>query len=234
MQREIPILFSAPMVLAILEDRKDRTRRMSRLDAVNVAPDEWRYAGLDADGVHHLFDHRSGASVRVRCPYGVPGDLLWVRETWGLDWSEGYAIDLAVTYRADGEQRFAPKDAYAAFENLRRGQWRPSIHMPRWASRISREVTGVRVERLQDITVNDIQAEGLKVLLDDLDGEDGHVDGDWLSDLLGSDVWRGMSLPPLLAWRRLWESINGEASWNANPWVWVVEFKHTERKAVAA
>lgn len=124
------------------------------------------------------------------CPYGKPGDRLWVREAWrlreiGEDWSRDCGTGVA--YRATDPDGRAEK-------------WRSSLHMPRWASRITLEVTGVRVERLQDISHDDACAEGI-------------------------ESTRGGALACIERYRRLWESINGPGSWDANPWVWAVSFK---------
>jgi len=172
---ERPILFSAPMVRALLAGTKTQTRRALRdgtwwtpeHGVIRMAP-----AGLACTGFAH-----------VACPYGKPGNRLWVRETWAQH-------GLRAVYRADGDER--PTGA---------GAWRPSIHMPRKLSRITLEVTGVRVERLQDISTSDCWAEGIPSSPD---------------------------VDPLHEYRDLWESINGTGSWDANPWVWVVEFKRLE------
>jgi hypothetical protein len=130
------------------------------------------------------------------CPYGQPEDRLWVRERWAY---HPDFPDLArrAIYRADPE---CEHDA---------DRWRPSIHMPRWASRISLEITGVRVERLQSISERDSRAEGVTI-------EPHHSRG----------YCAGEFLPPeMRAYRDLWETINGPGSWEANPWVWVIEFR---------
>jgi hypothetical protein len=148
-----------------------------------------------------------------RCPYGKPGDTLWVRETWYDDnskrWGRGGPVprptrpDDDIYYRANGE-------AHLQFEQLDAGGfcWRPSIHMPRWASRLSLRVTSVRIERLQDITEDDARAEGCVVRT--------YRDG------------RGHE-PATLDFLRLWDAINGKrASWASNPWVWVIGFKRAD------
>ena len=136
------------------------------------------------------------------CPYGQPGDRLWVREAW-REWS-----DAAWHYAADGmvlpKQRdrdlaaFLAQRAPFTWESYR---WRPSIHMPRAASRITLEIAGVRVERLKAISTADCWAEGIPASPD---------------------------VNPAHEYRDLWESINGPGSWDVNPWVWVVEFKRVE------
>jgi len=173
--KERPILFSGPMVRAILEGRKTQTRRV-------VKPQPAHIPGI---GTVLNIDTITGRA----CPYGNPGDRLWVREAWAhRRWMLGDASPNPTTvYRADGE------DLKGC------ARWRPSIHMPRWASRIALEVVSVRVERLQDISEEDAKAEGI----------------DWVIGY--------RSRIPLFS--ALWERINGLGSWNANHWVWVVEFK---------
>jgi len=185
--KERPILFSGPMVRAILEGRKTQTRRV-------VKPQP----GCDPRDDEHL--------DMGRCPYGQPGDRLWVREAWHTD-----ERDLEYA-RAKHEDAMSDSPIYyrADPENDNAGcTWRPSIHMPRWASRITLEITRVRVERLQEISEKDAIAEGADPYLHPVHpGREGlrHVDG----------------------FRSLWESINGPGSWDANPWVWVIEFKRVE------
>jgi hypothetical protein len=207
--KERPILFSAPMVRAVLEGRKTQTRRVvkPRRDpdfGCELSPGE--IAGEIRDGHYAL------------CPHGVPGDRLWVREAFsgkhdydaghdGKPWppSVWFQND-PIWYWADGRPEH--------------GDWtrpRPSIHMPRWASRIALEVTGVRVERLQDISETDAKAEGIEF--------------DPRLDPCGPCKWRHYGkpntglYPPQASFETLWSSINGADSWAADPWVWVVEFR---------
>lgn len=183
-----PILFSAPMVRAILSGTKTQTRRAVKDRHIDAAPPACFFQWL-----------------RERCTYGKPGDRLWVRETWQAFFDDEVPADRPrgprhtmgiparpdrksfVFYRADGPGP-VHRDGYAA-------RWMPSIHMPRKYSRITLEVTGVRVERLQDISHADAMAEGMA--LDDA----------------------------IYDYSRLWEQINGTGSWDANPWVWVIEFQ---------
>ncbi len=174
--KERPILFSAPMVRAILDGSKTQTRRVVKLQTPKAAS----ISDFCVDGI------RVG-----RCPYGQPGDRLWVREAWA-------DCDKLVRY-------YATDDVHP----LRKK--RPSIHMPRWASRITLEVTGVRVERLQDISFSDARAEGIVV----------QPDGGW--GLADSTHYHFTD--PRVSYWSLWEAINGPGSVDANPWVWVVEYK---------
>lgn len=170
--KERPILFSAPMVRAILDGRKTQTRRVVKLRNGQYMPPSEK---ADINGWRQMLRN---------CPYGQPGDRLWVRETHfdAKRLNEG-----RILYRADGD--------------VSRFGWTPSIHMPRSASRITLEVTGVRVERLQDISEADAVAEGV--------------------------VWE-QGQTAINVFETLWESINGAGSWDANPWVWVVEFKRAK------
>lgn len=201
--KERPILFSGPMVKAILDGRKTQTRRV-----VKHKNDWYMEGGMSWPEFESYVYAEDG--IKVPCPYGQPGDRLWVRETWA---------PLAVSskgayYRADIEE---PKS----------GAWKPSIHMPRWASRITLEITGIRVERLQEIGRDDAFAEGLSAItkdgklikygITDRDGLPGNDDYGW--------HWSKFEVDARLAYRKLWESINGPGSWDANPLVWVVEFR---------
>lgn len=189
--RERPILFSAPMVRAILEGRKTQTRRVVKPQPAGA----WAAPG------------------RRACPYGQAGDRLWVRETWGTH-DQGFDTaeeSTVVVYRADVD-RPEPK------------RWRPSIHMPRVASRITLEVTGVRVERLHQLSEADALAEGIHRI----DIGSGYEPRYSAAPRSWADAVEGdpdVQLTASAAFRELWESINGLRSWLANPWVWVVEFK---------
>lgn len=204
--KERPILFSGPMVRAILDGRKTQTRRMMK----HQPP--VRSLGFSRSKVVHEF---SICGRDHRCPYGKPGDRLWVRETWQAlaDFGHGHRIatkeDIAAgnasfRYRATDETGWIPPLA-----------WRPSIHMPRWASRITLEIVNVRVERLQDISEGDSEAEGTATWIET------RRQLDQVKGVLSETYYRDQ-------FRELWQSINGPESWNANPWVWVVEFRKME------
>ena len=171
-----PILFSAPMVRALLEGRKTQTRRIvkTRKKLVNRGFSQIQYGAICSEQPH-------------QCPYGQPGDLLWVRETW----ADMQCEPPVAVYRADGERPITM-------------QWKPSIHMPRLLSRLTLEITGMRVERLQDISAIDASAEGI------FTPEIGYAN-------LGERA-------PILQYARLWEEINGAGAWDKNPFVWVLEF----------
>jgi hypothetical protein len=191
--KERPILFSAPMVRAILDGRKSQTRRAVRhaLDHECAHPPTF----FDQGGSWACSHCGHGWDERFRCPYGAPGDRLWVRESGCFfRHPEGNTV---CAYRAHWDRTDQLPWTDSTFMPQR---WTPSIHMPRWASRITLEVTGIRVERLQAISNADAAAEGIDVTT-------------YCGDGVG-------------AYRNLWEAINGAGSWDANPWVWVVEFKH--------
>jgi len=209
--RERPILMSSPMVRAILEGRKSQTRRVvkpqPRDDTTGFL------TGIEHEVVHHWpINGGDYTGSGVRCPYGVPGDRLWCKETW----SKAKSCNCSdIFYRADGEVS-GKQTALSYIERER--TWRPSIFMPRWASRITLEVTDVRVERLQAISDADVIAEGI--------GYD--ADGYCWSDESAPSRGQPLTINPIDAYRWLWESINGAGSWDANPWVWVVSFRRIE------
>jgi hypothetical protein len=205
--KERPILMSAPMVRAILAGTKTQTRRV-----VKGAPDDWApmqpqvfsptvidRRGDEQPGPDAFGAGNEDGDCWLRCPYGQPGDRLWVRESFS---------------GPHHQERHPPRDWHStdpihcwADGNPASGDWtkpRPGMFMPRWASRVTLEVTGVRVERLQDISRGDAMAEGCP-FPNMAKGDDPRQ---WYADL--------------------WESINGPGSWEANPWVWVVEFRGQE------
>lgn len=194
--KERPILFGGEMVRAILDGRKTQTRRV-----VKPAP-----CGLRM-GLPY------GKGRYITCPYGQPGDRLWVRETHAFVGSidPGWLLYRASGYESEC-QRHGFDRPYPAVSSIK---WRPSIHMPRWASRITLEITGVRVERLQEISEDDAKAEGCGLYVP------GH------GFITQADLAEGYSnyLAPRMGFEFVWTKINGPGSWDANPWVWVVEFK---------
>lgn len=208
--KERPILFNASMVRAVLDGRKTQTRRVVQ----GLDDNNW-LAGASNHIVHSV-DH---------CPYGQPGDRLWVRETWGAHWmyddvppreipDDGEAL---VHYPADG---YVTQGAMGP-DHFRKN--RPSIHMPRWASRITLEITDVRAEKLQDISEYDVIAEGLTMLSKDYGRtfKFGIAESDGLPDE-SAWQWKEWEQSALDAFAKLWRSTGG--NWDANPWVWVVTF----------
>lgn len=226
--RELPILFAAPMVRAILEGRKTQTRRLLKLPPWwTGGPERAAYAlNLQSrNGDHAALGYFVDGRVRRRyvCPYGAPGDRLYVRETWRCEGSSFRELNTAspvyeyfINYQADDRTlplRFGAQQKLTGKSHTVAGDiaWRPSIFMPRRASRITLEVTGVRVERLQDISEADAMAEGVQHACGDVFGVDSLVPPE--HDL------------PQDAFAALWEGINGAGSWEANPFVWVINFR---------
>jgi hypothetical protein len=214
--KERPILFSGPMVRAILDGRKTVTRRPIKpsMRGFDVSfelhqQDDGSWRPL------HTFDEScmddQGTEHPVVCPYGKPGDRLWVRETWYCDHFEVMRgpylkpADLDVTEaRGDGTLVYAA-DGLTPYE-ADQPAWKPSIHMPRWASRILLEVTDVRVEQLQAISIGQICKEGL-----------------------ARSIYEFIPVTTAFdAFAEVWDSINGPGTWEANPWVWAVEFKQVQ------
>lgn len=197
--KERPIIFSAPMVRAILEGRKTVTRRIVKWPAWANAEDAGQQAALVRDRA--LSFYRDGRPIKIlRCPFGAPGSQLWVREQFSYSYGTGVEDRSPCWYWADGQPDY--------------GDWSrpaPSIYMPRWASRITLEVTGVRVERLQEISFEDAKAEGVEFWR--------HVET--LKGLAACSQHR-------YEFEDLWTSINGRGSWDANPFVWVIEFKRAK------
>ena len=195
-----PILFSAPMVRALLDGRKTQTRRVIK---PQPSDDIVRVNG-------YWFDHARGVSGKEITRF-MAGDRLWVRETW-QDVAEGYLT----IYRADYPACVPPRfENVPALDELNT-PWRPSIFMPRKASRLTLVVTDVRVERLQSISEVDAEAEGIEFCSD--------------LDPLGNCKWRHYTKPntgiwpPSASYETLWNSINGAGAWDANPWVVAVSF----------
>lgn len=206
--KERPILFNAPMVRAILEGRKTQTRRVVK----GVDGRNW-ISGLPGGFGMHILDPRAW----IKCPFGQPGDRFWVRESFRF-WQAEPAPDtyeFRMRFEADGIERHVEDGEIPFGWSFRQnGRLIPSIHMPRWASRITLEIVDVRVERLQKISEADALFEGIPCPAPVLKSSENPWD-----------------YPPSAAFRELWESLNGPDSWKANPWVWVIEFKHLEQPA---
>lgn len=199
---EKPIIFSRLMIRAILEDKKTMTRRICReaIDefgsiAGNVHPA--RESGWIAWWPGNVSEEKTKMLYKegFDCLYGQPGDKLWVRETACLSLSKGPHLKNFISYQADNEK-------------LNNPIWTPSIFMPRWASRITLEITGVKVERLRDISDKDIEREG--------------IIGDFVPDVNANDPRSAK-----IYFMELWDSLNAKRGygWDLNPWVWCIAFK---------
>lgn len=223
--REGPIPMRAHEVRAILAGRQSQFRRIvkprhpiSHIGAKGTAddPSEWGYFfdGPDHNGYMVLgrgFGEReNNGRISIPCPYGERGDRLWVREAWSLDPHPG------ANYRGGPRSPDGAEVMFRATDGWE-GPWRPSIHMPRWASRITLEVKGIRVERLQEISEEDAKAEGVD-----------EVDHSIWGRMFCTPDRIAMSSDPRVIFEHLWRHINCAESWDANPWVWVVEFRRVQ------
>ena len=212
--KERPIIFSGEMVRAILEGRKTQTRRVVKkqphpvnIGMVRAGREEpeppYGYWGFDD------FFPIDSEEVLETCPYGKPGDRLWVRETW-LRLDDDHVIDKRYAYRADCDTES---------DEIRKEygyKWKPSIHMPRHASRIALEIVSVRVERLQDISEEEAKAEGVEEMECRFCASPEGVENRYCT------CGENFRIP----FRQLWDNINGKKHpWESNPWVWVIEFK---------
>lgn len=232
--KERGMIFNGEMVRAILDGRKTQTRRIM---APQPADDIERgiFPNPEVIGWKSSRRHKHGSTTAHFCHYGKPGDRIWVRETWGvvshafsddglmIDWvpdrpataihempfGNGYYSGHAI-YAADGDFTWGDDDGYEDGRSC----WKPSIHMPRAASRILLEITDVRVERLNAISQEDAQAEGMELT-------------GWRPTYSDPDSG-GEVMTPYDNFAELWSSIYGDESWKANPWVWVISFKRVE------
>ncbi|GAA4328419.1 hypothetical protein [Flaviaesturariibacter amylovorans] len=242
MQKEIPLLFSTSMVQATKDGRKTKTRRTRGLEEVNANPDNVEFVRFQEypDGsLRAIFQQVIGDEYgSVRCPYGKPGDLLYVREEhyaygkWVYDGVTKKTGKLRKKFVSSGEGAYDPYSDYYCFEKFVTGLgkrfelpvepagsmlegWykRNSLFMPKEAARIWLEVTDVRVERLQDISEADAEAEGIEL-----------VEHNCFRNYNAADPYQYLE-DPTGSFRSLWQSINGPESWDANPWVWRISFK---------
>lgn len=204
---ERPILFQAAMVRAILDGSKTQTRRIVKPQPPATTVSVGTYHHPDPRPHFWAADGGSLLDWARPCPYGAPGDRLWVREAFIHEpadycWEASVSIPCrpaTTIYRADSDPHGLAKGA----------GWKPSIHMPRSLSRIALEITGVCVDRLRDISEADAWAEGM-------------------ASVYGKGNLDGAGRTARYGYQMLWDMINGAGSWTANPWVWVVEFRRVE------
>ena len=202
--KERPIIYNTENVRAILDGRKTQTRRTKGLKEVNKDLNSWLVSSLALLG-NYKFLNTSHCEVKyIKCPYGRAGDRLWARETWAVDslWDNAkpsLVSDLASVWY--------PSTASLMNIPMWVGKMRPSIFMPKWASRITLEITEVRVERLQEISQIDAIKEGIQIPVAECEyREDGSQYIEFFS--------------------QLWDSINGKKHpWESNPWVWMLSFR---------
>lgn len=234
--RERPILLNAEMVRAVLDGRKTQTRRIMKIQptASKTKEGDFWFPCKKMESMVHISDLIPGEHgawpahefFSMSCPFGAVGDRLWVRENCFAEQGVGTSVDSGsklVYYPADMASLKTSSEQENLWEKLWSygkgigGQVVPSIHMPRWASRITLEITGVRVERLWDITEEDAKAEGFTF--------------DALRFKSGTREVSEMGHTAVYQFGGIWQSIYGEESWQANPWVWVIEFKRVEGEA---
>jgi hypothetical protein len=253
--KERPILFSGPMVRAILDGRKTQTRRLmkpqpvGRAGVVWPAEDRWEWS---CSAGRTMLDEREAPCC---CPHGYERDRLWVRETHALDgqrvaydadgWCgaicddggggkvripHGRIVDARTSERGPWPDGGARSFGLAGYG----GRWRPSIHMPRWASRILLEITEVRVQPLQDLTEADAKAEGVKPFGEAFAGIslDQRIASTTLADRergAPDRDFRAGDSPYRASFACLWDEINGDrATWASNPWVWAIAFRRVD------
>ncbi|HEJ7090437.1 TPA: hypothetical protein SMF67_001069 [Serratia marcescens] len=243
--KERPVIFNGEMVRAILDGRKTQTRRVMKPQPEPCyRGGHWWPSNAFKTMLHIEEQMQNGAGgwgglAGDACPFGQVGDRLWVRETFAIlgnedgcpiDWDgnliKGDEKHAARIYKASCWQEpgnyglWSIPDRDTQYE----GAWRPSIHMPRWASRITLEIAAVRVERLNDISVDDAKAEGVRALENNFGSGPAYCDY-LLPNLDDTAEWYNRASD---SFKSLWKSIYGAESWRANPWVWVIEFKHVE------
>lgn len=248
--KERPILFSGEMVRAILDGRKTQTRRIVKPQPRGDfnGPHEYEQTRIGRRGDEYpgptVFGiHDQDGEWGIVCPYGHPGDRIWVRETWQQSVATRDKQRKTIEAPTPGIGLLHYRATYDSDEPP---CWRPSIHMPRWASRITLEITGVRCERLNEISEADALAEGCEESWTEqwwqgyreFDGglmhqqATGDVPPAWMIEPkpINTDHLRRSAKD---GFRLLWESINGAGWWNANPWVWALAFKRIAAEAAA-
>lgn len=246
--KQRPILFSAPMVKALLAGKKTQTRRVvkpsivphlewqggssddnSEFDFLGLMYDKWRDDNgkeMPAEWLAYCNEYPEEGVIPIGQGYGAVGDQLWVREAFSCIGNEdGFHVDASGNiceleraqriYKASAVQK---PDNYGLWTSPEGfdfdGRWTPSIFMPRWASRITLEITAIRIERLNEISESDAIAEGVPT----------HI----YKEKMGYGTYFRPTKTAKDSFKQLWESINGADSWAENPWVWVVEFKVIE------
>lgn len=240
-----PLLMAGPMVRSTIDGIKTQTRRIVKpqpfLDAMG------NFCSPGKKGQHSCWGQRiDGAPctrdfVKSRCPYGVPGDLLYVKENHYItdDGHNEYAVFSADESKVREHAATLKRIKGTIPENIwqKHAKLRPSIHMPRWASRLTLEITDVRVERLQDISEEDAEAEGIEYAIRPF-GDWKLIPGIWDFEGLVNDGEQRCDPPPAIKYAYLWNSINAKAGtrWADNPWVWVLTFAvhHANVDAVLA
>lgn len=234
MKKERPILFSTPMVQARLNGTKTMTRRTKGLDKINENPDDWQFEWADFYlKKPYTFTQKSTVNEKslvernfnqeqINCPFGMIGDVLWVKETFNISPNdqltpdeknnciphEGNPEEYSIVYKASSKENTHPDHP-----EWGKKKWKPSLFMPKSAARIFLEITDIRVERLQSIPEQDAINEGIEPC-----GTHGYKNYLSKTEML-------CKLNPIESFKTLWQSINGVESWDKNPFVWVLQFK---------
>lgn len=239
-----PIICNSESVRAILDERKSQTRRVITArqfkPSIGATKEEFEnIAAVYLKDSNRFFGYSGSYNIRLGeliCPYGIPGDKLWVRETWALqaDLDEQLKEDDLTPGQIDNEGFHIgyKADGSGVYPKANLGRWRPPRFMPRWASRITREIKDVRVERVQDISEEDAKAEGVTSDILFGFGYSGFPNSP-LTDERNPAVKKGDLFYGLRgAFAYLWNSINAKRGydWHKNSWVWVLEFEISERE----
>jgi hypothetical protein len=217
--RDIPMLFQTEMVQSIERNQKKCTRRLKGLDVVNEKPYEWEfrliYFDLEKKLVAIFKKENSTETIHIKCPYGTPGDLIWVRETVSYFVQSGGSIQREKTkYKADER-----------WTNNKLVKWKPAIHMPKIFTRFWLEITYIKIERLHHIFEQDAIDEGV-YSFDNFNVVSGKIR---YKDYLDNNNSIGY-VDAMSSFESLWIKINGTESWKKNPWVWVIGFKRVEKE----
>jgi hypothetical protein len=227
--KSLPLLMNTEMVRATLEDRKTNTRWLRGLEDVNQEPSKWRFDGfaceddfgrVEGDLLAMFHSVNREIALQIKCPYGNVGDQLWVRETWQLGTGDGNRMGINVQVKTEPWCIEVPVEHREAAVVMAKkigygGKWRPSIHMPKWASRITLELTDVRVERLQAISESDAEAEGVQRRFEIDVGTFIHGS---MAAIEKASTYR-------IGFKHLWDQINGAGSWASNPFCWALSFR---------
>ncbi len=232
--KERPILFSSPMVRAILEGRKTQTRRVVNFGKNAISPNGPYIEDGPPGSLKHAIHEGQKISTRAACLYGVPGDRLWVKEGWRPRIAHSCAMntcdcgDVSIKYMADGEERYFPDGSMPDEWTMPKAASKHSVtclFMPRWASRITLEITDVRIQRVQEISEEDAKAEGLRI------HENPNCSlgcGRYMYTAFpgAHSLWE---LDARTAFKNLWDSINGKKHpWSSNPCVWALTFRRVQ------
>ncbi|EAA9058618.1 hypothetical protein HAY23_003150 [Salmonella enterica] len=214
--KERGMIFNGEMVRAIIDGRKTQTRRIMKPQPANDIA-RGTFPNTEAYGWVSTMKHKFGSTTAHFCPFGQPGDRIWVRETFRV---HSRATDVAtLVYKSSERQSWTEQTHRVPVSVCNKPavieKWTPSIHMPRWASRILLEITDVRVERLNTISEKEARSEGVGRLRE----------GFWKNYQPG---WTQHQISARGSFVTLWKSIYGDESWYSNPWVWVIEFRRIE------